>query len=53
MLNKSKFSNGEDLCDKYSHDTCPLDEKMQYQDYHELLKIMVLIIIKINEELLS
>lgn len=53
MLNKSEFSNGKDLRNKYSHDTCPLDEKTQCQDYHELLKIMVLIIIKINEELQS
>lgn len=53
MLNKSEFSNGEDLRNKYSHDTYPLDEIMQCQDYHELLKIMVLIITKINEELLS
>jgi len=27
-----------------------LDEKVQFEDYLELLKIMVLIIIKINEE---
>ena len=35
---------------KYSHDTCSLEESQQRQDYMELLKIMVLIIIKINEE---
>lgn len=50
VLNKSEFSNGLDLRNKYSHDTCPLDEKTQSQDYLELQKIMVLIIIKINEE---
>ena len=50
ILNKSEFSNGLDLRNRYSHDTCSLDEKQQYQDYLELLKIMVLIIIKINEE---
>ena len=50
-LNKSEFSNGFDLRNKYSHDTCPLDEKTQITDYLELLKIMVLVIIKINEEL--
>lgn len=50
VLNKSEFSNGLDLRNRYSHDTCSLDEKTQSQDYLELLKIMVLIIIKINEE---
>ena len=50
ILNKSEFSNGLDLRNKYIHDTCPLDEKIQRQDYMELLKIMVLIMIKINEE---
>lgn len=50
ILNKSEFSNGLDLRNKYSHDTCSLDEKTQSQDYLELQKIMVLIIIKINEE---
>ena len=49
-LNKSEFSNGLDLRNKYSHDTCSLEESQQRQDYMELLKIMVLIIIKINEE---
>lgn len=50
ILNKSEFSNGLDLRNKYSHDTCSLDEKTQSRDYLELQKIMVLIIIKINEE---
>lgn len=50
ILNKSEFSNGLDLRNKYSHDTCPLDEDTQIKDYLELLKVMVLIIIKINEE---
>lgn len=49
-LNKSEFSNGWDLRNKYCHDTYALDEKQQEQDYIELMKIMVLIIIKINEE---
>ena len=51
MLNKAEFSNGLDLRNRYIHDTCSLNEEMQQQDYLELLKIMALIIIKINEEL--
>lgn len=50
MLNKSAFSNGLDLRNKYSHSTYPSDEQTQLTDYVELLKIMILVIGKINEE---
>lgn len=50
ILNKSEFSNGLDLRNKYSHDTCSLDERTQRKDYLILKKIMAFIIIKINEE---
>ena len=50
MLNKSEYSNGRDLRNKYIHSTCSLDEKQQQADYITLLKIMAVIIIKINEE---
>lgn len=50
ILNKSEFSNGLDLRNRYSHDTNSLNERTQNQDYLELQKIMVLAIIKINEE---
>ena len=49
-LNQAKFSNGYDLRNKYTHDTCSSDEKVQQNDYLRLLKIMVLLVIKINEE---
>ena len=49
-LNKREFSNGLDLRNKYSHATYPRDIKKQQEDYIELLKIMILIIIKINDE---
>lgn len=50
MLNKAQYSNGYDLRNKYAHGTHSLDPKRHQSDYLELLKIMVLIIIKINEE---
>lgn len=50
-LNRSEYSNGLDLRNRYIHDTCSQDEAEQRADYAELQKIMVLIIIKINEEL--
>ena len=49
-LNKSEYSDGLDLKNKYSHSTYPQDEKIQKRDYIELLKIMVVIVTKINEE---
>ena len=49
-LNKSSYSNGLDLRNKYAHSTYPVDEKVQFMDYIILLKIMILVITKINEE---
>ena len=50
MLNKSDFSDGLDLRNKYIHDTGSLDEKTQLQDYYILLKLLVILVIKINED---
>lgn len=50
MLNVQKYDNGPELRNKYAHGIFPMDLKKQEQDYIELLRIMVLIIIKINEE---
>ena len=50
MLNKSEFSDGLDLRNKYIHSTYPKDEKEQRKDYITLLKLMILVITKINDE---
>ncbi len=50
VLNKSEFSNGLDLRNKYIHDGNSLNEKRQQHDYMVLLKMFVILIIKINEE---
>lgn len=50
LLNKSEFSNGLDLRNKYSHSTNTLNEYAQMMDYFRFLIVMGLIIIKINEE---
>ena len=50
VLNKSEFSNGLDLRNKYIHDGNSLDEKRQQNDYMILLKMFIILIIKINEE---
>lgn len=49
-LNKSVYSNGLDLRNKYAHSTYPEDEQTQVIDYIVLLKIMILVVTKINEE---
>lgn len=49
-LNKSSYSNGLDLRNKYAHSTYPENEKIQFTDYVRLLRIMILVITKINEE---
>lgn len=49
-LNKAEYSDGLDLRNKYAHSTYPQNEDIQKHDYVELLKIMVLIVTKINEE---
>ena len=50
MLNKSSFSNGLGLRNKYIHSTYPTDENQQMKDYLRLLKLMLITVIKINEE---
>ena len=50
MLNTQEFINGPELRNKYVHGTFSTSVETHRRDYVELLKIMVLIIIKINEE---
>lgn len=50
ILNKATYSDGLDLRNKYSHGTASTNENEHFENYLEFLKIMVLIIIKINEE---
>lgn len=50
ILNKSEYSNGLDLRNKYMHSTYSRDEDVQRQDYMKLLIVMLIVINKINEE---
>ena len=50
LLNKKEFSNGLDLRNKYIHDSVPEKEEQQRRDYTVLMKAMIILIIKINEE---
>lgn len=51
ILNKATFSNGLDLRNKYVHGSKSRNDNENLQDYLEFLLIVVLIIIKINDEL--
>lgn len=50
LLNKAEFSNGLDLRNRYVHGTQPIDKNIHKQDYYTFLRILILIVIKINEE---
>lgn len=50
LLNKSEFSNGLDLRNRYLHGSQKTNDTQNYSDYFVFLRIIVLIIIKINEE---
>jgi len=52
-LNKSEFNNSLDLRNKYSHGTQPdtNNKEIHYRNYIIFLKLFILIIIKINDEL--
>lgn len=50
FLNQARFSNGYDLRNKYAHSTYRRDTETQWNDYFMLLRIMIIVIVKINEE---
>lgn len=50
LFNKSEFDNGLDIRNSYTHGTQKVDENQNKQDYFIFLRIMILIVIKINEE---
>lgn len=50
MLNVQKFYNGPEIRNKYVHGNFSQDTQIHEKNYIELLKIMTLIVLKINEE---
>lgn len=50
-MNKSDFTNGLNLRNDYLHGTNSMDEKQNKMDYYKIMKIFVLIVIKINDDL--
>ena len=50
ILNNAEFNNGLSIRNKYSHGTYSCDEDVQMADYIEVLKVMLMVIMRINEE---
>ena len=50
LLNDRLFDNAPALRNKYSHGNNPIDLEEHEKDYFQILKVIILIIIKINEE---
>lgn len=50
-LNKSKYTNGYDIRNRYLHGTNVNDEKQYESDYYSILKLIIIIVIKINDDL--
>lgn len=50
-LNKSKFTNGYDIRNRYLHGTNINDEEQYESDYYLILKIIIIIVLKINDDL--
>jgi hypothetical protein len=50
-LNKKEFTNGYDLRNKYLHGTNTSSEKDHEADYHKLLKLIILTLLKIEDDI--
>lgn len=50
LLNNSEFSDGKAIRNRYIHDSIITDESIMTTDYYTLLKVMIMIIIKINDD---
>ena len=55
LLNRSEYDNGLELRNRYAHGVLQIDpdESVHKQNYFILLRVMVLLAIKINDELCS
>ena len=50
LLNNSEFSDGKAIRNRYIHDSIITDEKTMTTDYYTFLKVMIMMIIKINDD---
>ena len=52
LLNKKTFTNGMDIRNKYLHGSNNASENAQQNDYYILLRILILILLKIEDDLI-
>lgn len=52
LLNKKEFTNGLDLRNNYMHGVNGLSEEAHEKDFYLLLRIVILILLKINDDLI-
>ncbi len=50
-LNKKEFTNGYDLRNKYLHGTNPITNEQHENDYYRILKIIILTLLKIEDDI--
>lgn len=50
-LNKSKFTNGYDIRNRYLHGTNANDEEQYESDYCSIIKLIIILVLKINDDL--
>lgn len=46
-----KYINGKEIRNKYSHGTASKDEKICKQDYYIIIRLLIILMIKINDDL--
>jgi len=51
-LNKKDYTNGVDLRNKYAHGTNTTSEKEHQSDYYILLKLLILTVLKVEDDML-
>ncbi|UFK97552.1 hypothetical protein [Kaistella faecalis] len=51
ILNKSRFTDGYDIRNKYMHGTNPLDEEIIKNHYNIVLMVLIMIVFKIENDL--
>ena len=51
IFNNSEFDNSIGLRNKYTHGNQSIDEDQNKKDYYTILRLLILIVMKINDEL--
>lgn len=46
-----RYTNGKHIRNKYTHSTASKDEELCKQDYHTIIRLIIILIIKINDDL--